>query len=76
MKVKVIFYPNGDMFPEVFWWENGKRYNIDHVTDVCRAVSLKTGGNGIRYTCLLGSYRVYLFYEMGRWFMERKVVET
>ena len=74
VKVLATFYPNGDLFPEAFWWESGKKYKIDSIIDVCRAASLKTGGSGIRYTCLLGTYQVLLFYEEGRWFMERKNV--
>jgi hypothetical protein len=42
------------------------------VTDVCRAASLKAGGVGMRYTCMVRNHQTYLFYEDGRWFMERR----
>ena len=58
--------------PTAFIWENGRRYEIDRVTDVCREASLMAGGVGMRYTCMVRNHRTYLFYEDGRWFMERR----
>ncbi|MBS4022842.1 MAG: hypothetical protein KGZ79_10570 [Dethiobacter sp.] len=58
--------------PISFWWENGRRYSIDRVTDICRATSLNAGGSGIRYTCHVLGRQIYLFYEVDRWFIERK----
>ncbi len=72
VKVAAVFYPDGRLEPIAFWWENARRYRIDRVLDVCRAASLKAGGTGIRYTCMVHGHQTYLFYEKDRWFMERK----
>lgn len=72
VKVEAIFYPNGQIEPKAFWWESGRRYEIDQVVDVCRAASLKAGGIGVRYTCMIRSHQTFLFLEESRWFMERK----
>ncbi len=72
VKVKALFSPEGQLMPVAFWWESGRKYVIDRVTEVCRAASLKAGGIGIRYTCVVCGKRTYLFYEEDRWFIERK----
>ena len=72
IKVEAQFSPDGRLIPVAFWWENGRRYCIDRVTDVCRAASLKAGGTGMRYNCTVLGRQVYLFFEEDRWFMERK----
>jgi hypothetical protein len=72
VKVEVLFFPNGKLQPVAFWWENGYRYNIDQITDICRAASMKAGGTGIRYSCLVHGREVHLFYEEDRWFIERR----
>ncbi|MBT9144058.1 MAG: hypothetical protein DDT29_02472 [Dehalococcoidia bacterium] len=69
--VEALFYPDGRLTPVALWWENGCRYTIDRVMDICRAASLKAGGIGIRYTCTVMGRQIYLFYEEDRWFMER-----
>jgi hypothetical protein len=53
-------------------WEDSRRYSIDRVTDVRRAASLKAGGIGIRYTCVVRGHETYLFFEERPLFMERK----
>ena len=70
--VEAVFKPDGRLMPTAFVWEDGRRYEVDRVTDVCRAASLKAGGVGIRYTCMVRRHQTYLFYEEGRWFMERR----
>ena len=76
--VKVIvpvvaeFDADGNLTPISFVWEDGRRYTIDRVLDVRRAASLKAGGAGLRYTCVVRGRQTYLFREEGRWFMERK----
>ena len=72
VKVEALFYPDGRLEPVAFWWENSRRYSIDRIMDVCRAVSLKAGGIGVRYTCMVHGHQTYLFFEEDRWFMERK----
>ena len=70
--VEAVFKPDGRLMPTAFVWENGIRYEIDRVTNVCRAASLKASGIGLRYTCLVRTREVYLYYEEDRWFMERR----
>lgn len=72
VKVAAVFYPNGRLEPIAFWWENARRYSIDRILDVCRAASLKAGGTGMRYTCMVRGHQTYLFFEEDRWFMERR----
>ncbi|MGI5849021.1 MAG: hypothetical protein ACOX8Q_02970 [Christensenellales bacterium] len=72
VKVEALFYPDGRLEPLAFWWENGRRYTIDRIVDICRAASLKAGGTGIRYTCLIRGNQTFLFFEEDRWFIERK----
>lgn len=72
ISVKAVFYPDGGFKPTSLVWEDGREYEIDRVTDIRRAASLKAGGTGIRYTCKVRGKEVYLFLEEDRWFMERK----
>ncbi len=72
VRVEALFSPDGKLLPEAFWWKNGRRYTIDRVTDVCRAASLKAGGAGVRYTCIVMEREILLFYENDRWFIERR----
>jgi len=70
--VTAEFKADGTVVPLSFVWEDGRRYEIDRITDVRRAASLKAGGAGIRYTCYVSGRQTYLFREEDRWFMERK----
>ena len=72
VRVEALFSPDGGLLPEAFWWENGRRYAVDRVKDICRAASLRAGGVGIRYTCEIAGREVFLFYEEDRWFIERR----
>lgn len=72
VKVAATFSPDGKLQPIAFWWEDRRRYTIDGVMDVCRAASLKAGGTGIRYTCMVHNKEMYLFFEKDRWFIERR----
>ncbi len=58
--------------PISFVWEDGTEFEIDMVTDLCRAASLKAGGAGLRYTIRVKNHESFLFLEENRWFMERK----
>ncbi len=64
---------DGSALPKEMIWEDGRRYVIDQVTDTRRRASLKAGGVGIRYTCIIGGRQSYLFQEADRWFVERKI---
>ncbi len=62
----------GMLRPLSIEWEDGRVFEIDRILDVCRAASLKAGGQGIRYTCQIGGQIRYLFYEGPAWFVEGK----
>ena len=70
--VEAVFSPDGTLTPTAVVWEDRTRYEIDRVLDVRRAVSLKAGGSGLRYTVRIGRTETYLFLEEDRWFAVRK----
>lgn len=70
--VTAEFSKDGDLVPKSFRWEDGQVYEIERIKDVRRAASLKAGGVGMRYTCVIGGQEKHLFYEDNNmWFMER-----
>ena len=70
--VTAEFSKEGDLVPKSFRWEDGQVYEIERVKDVRRAASLKAGGVGMRYTCVIDGQEKHLFYEDNTmWFMER-----
>jgi|CZCB01.1.fsa_nt_gi hypothetical protein len=73
LKVEALFFPDGTVKPVAFWWEDGRRFEIDKVLDVRCAASTKAGGHGTRFTCRVRGREVYLFLDdTNRWFMARK----
>lgn len=79
--VDAVFDALGRMIPRSLVWEDGRRYEIDRVTDIRQAAALKAGGQGDRYTIRINGQYSYLFFErsaslsgccLGRWFVERK----
>lgn len=69
--VQAAFSPEGDIRPLRIQWEDGRVFDIDRVTTVQQAASLRSGGCGIRYRCQVGGRWIYLFLEQQRWFLER-----
>lgn len=70
--VTAEFTKDGRLLPKSVRWEDGVVYEITRVTDIRRAASLKAGGVGMRYTCVIENQPKYLFYEENNmWFMER-----
>lgn len=69
--IKVIAEHNtdGTTLPIQIDWE-GRKLAIDKVLDIRQAASLKSGGQGIRYTCKICGRQVYLFDDEGIWFLE------
>lgn len=68
--VYAIFYADGRVNPVSIIWEDGRKFEIDRILDIRRAASLKAGGSGIRYVCMVLGKRVTLFLEENRWFIE------
>ena len=63
VNVMAEFTNDGRLLPRSFIWMDGHVYEIQKVTDVRRAASLKAGGAGIRYTCIVDGKESHLFYE-------------
>ena len=70
--VDVHFSKDGKIIPKAIIWEDGRRYEIDKITQVARRASFRAGGTGIRHTCIVNGKQSYLFYEVNRWFVERR----
>jgi hypothetical protein len=69
--VTALFSKEGQLIPINLIWENGHVYEIQSIKDIRRAASLKAGGVGTRYTCLIDGKQSYLFYEDNNmWFVE------
>jgi hypothetical protein len=70
--VQVIakFKEDGQIIPLQVLWEDGRVFEIDRVLDMRPGVSLKVGGQGIRYVCRVLNKEVCLYYEEPRWFVE------
>lgn len=62
---------SGQLKPLYVIWDDKVKYEIDRVIQIIPAASLKSGGMGLRYTCRFGRTTRYLFYEEGRWFIEK-----
>ena len=85
VQVSVVFREDGTMLPRSFIWEDGRKYSIDRVLQVRPACAQRAGGQGDRYTIMVGGQQRYLFFEhsgdaddqnVGRWFIERKEREV
>ena len=73
VSVTAVFTKDGKLVPKSFVWKNGHVYDIQKVTDVCRAASLRAGGAGLRYTCIVDGRESHLFYEENNlWFVEER----
>lgn len=73
VQVNVDFDPDGNVTPNSFVWEDGKKYDIDRIVDIKRAASLRAGGSGLRYTVRVLGKETFLFRDGEIWFMERKI---
>ena len=81
VNVLAEFAPDGQMLPRRLTWEDGEKYKIDKIINICQAAAMKSGGQGDRYTVMIQGQQSYLFFErtgniggnnIGRWFVERK----
>ena len=73
VSVTAEFTKEGKLVPKSFVWKNGHVYDIQKVTDVRRAASLRAGGAGLRYTCIVDGRESHLFYEENNlWFVEER----
>ena len=72
VRVVAEFDETGSVRPLSIVWEDGRKFKVDKVLDVRRAVATKAGGQGMRYTCRIMGKETYLFNDDGRWFVEAK----
>lgn len=73
VKVTADFMPDKTILPRLLEWEDGRVFAIDRVKDIRPAASLKAGGCGLRYLCVIGGRETFLFLENGTaWFVERR----
>ena len=73
VEVKAKFSPEGKLTPLSIVWMDGTEYEIQRVKDIRCAASLRAGGAGMRYTCIIYGRETHLFYEDNNmWFVERK----
>jgi hypothetical protein len=71
--VTARFSKDGRLLPVSMVWQDGHVYEIQRVTDIRRAASLKAGGAGTRYTCVIDGRESHLYYEENNmWFVEGK----
>lgn len=70
VSVEAKFDTDGNLLPLCICWEDGRKFEIDRITDVRYAASLKSGGTGLRYTCRIRNQQRYLFLDNNRWFIE------
>lgn len=75
VEVVAKFEKDGNIIPISILWQDGTVYKLDKITNICVAASLKAGGSGIRYTCIIKGVQTYLFLEKDRWFVEAKESE-
>ena len=68
----VRYYPDGTIKPMAIWWDEGVVYEIDKIVDVRPCASLKAGGAGIRYSCMIQGHEKYIWLEESRWFVEAR----
>jgi len=72
ISVTARFDEDGNLLPLKIHWNDGRSFEIDRVTDIRYAASLKAGGMGLRYTCRIAGAEKYLFLEENRWFVDAK----
>lgn len=66
------FTKDGRIVPKSFTWSDGHVYEVQKITDLRRAASLRAGGVGMRYTCIVDGRESHLFYEENKWFLEKR----
>ena len=68
--VVVRFDEQGQLRPLTIEFDEGHKYPVDRVLDVCRAACQTVGCVGIRYTVRVRGQERYLWLEKDRWFVE------
>ena len=70
VNVIVEHQSDGRKTPIQIRFDDGRRFDIDKVTERRRAAATKVGGTGIRYTVFIRGKQRSLFEDDGLWFVE------
>lgn len=70
IKIIATFTEEGVVLPQTIVWEDGRMFSIDKILDIRKKASIKVGGIGLRYTCLVHGKQIYLYKEDDKWFLE------
>ncbi len=71
--VNATFTKDGRLLPKSIIWKDGRRYEIQRIKQITRAASLRAGGVGLRYTCIIEGQESHLYYEENNmWFVEER----
>lgn len=74
MDVHALLSKEGDLIPKSFVWEDGRTYEIDRIKKKEMQANRKVGGTGLMYTIIVDGKECHLYYEVDRFFMEKKLV--
>lgn len=72
--VHAMLSKEGDLIPKSFVWEDGRTYEIDRIKKKEMQANRKAGGTGLMYTIIVDGKECHLYYEVDRFFMEKKLV--
>ena len=71
VSVSVECTKEGHLVPKAIFWEDGRTYEIQKITDIRRAACPAAGATGIRYTIYVDGFEKHLYYgDDRRWFVE------
>lgn len=70
IKIIATFTEDGVVLPQTIVWEDGRMFSVDKILDIRKKASIKVGGIGLRYTCLVHGKQIYLYKEDDKWFLE------
>ncbi len=61
----------GNITPLFLIWDDNKKIPVTKVRDIAPRQALKSGGMGLRFTCIFGNnLEKHLYYDRGKWFVE------
>ena len=72
-----ILYDSNKLFPVavlrplIIIYHDGRQFELDAVSEPVKASTLKSGGNGLRYTIRIKHTIFHLFMNDNTWFIER-----
>lgn len=72
--VHALLSKEGDLIPKSFVWEDGQTYKIDRIKKKEMQANRKAGGTGLMYTCIVDGKECHLYYEVDKFFMEKKLI--